>query len=76
MVIRVDREKRYIDLSKKKVLAADFASTEMNFKKSKMVHNILKQMVVKMNHHKKEKEKESETLETLETPETPECTLE
>jgi translation initiation factor 2 subunit 1 len=49
MVIRVDREKRYIDLSKKKVLAADAASTEINFKKAKMVHNILKQMVVKIN---------------------------
>ena len=47
MVIRVDREKRYIDLSKKKVLAADAASTEMFFKKAKMVHNILKQMAVK-----------------------------
>ena len=48
MVIRVDREKRYIDLSKKKVLAADAASTEMIFKKAKMVHNILKQMAVKI----------------------------
>lgn len=48
MVIRVDREKRYIDLSKKKVLAADGASTEIHFKKAKMVHNILKQMAVKI----------------------------
>ena len=48
MVIRVDREKRYIDLSKKKVLAADGASTEITFKKAKMVHNILKQMAVKI----------------------------
>jgi translation initiation factor 2 subunit 1 len=48
MVIRVDREKRYIDLSKKKVLAADAAATEMHFKKAKMVHNILKQMAVKL----------------------------
>lgn len=48
MVIRVDREKRYIDLSKKKVLAADAASTELHFKKAKMVHNILKQMAVKL----------------------------
>jgi translation initiation factor 2 subunit 1 len=42
MVIRVDREKRYIDLSKKKVLAADAAATELHFKKAKMVHNILR----------------------------------
>lgn len=48
MVIRVDREKRYIDLSKKKVLASDAAATEMHFKKAKMVHNILRQMAVKM----------------------------
>ena len=48
MVIRVDREKRYIDLSKKKVLASDAAKTELLFKKAKMVHNILKQMAVKM----------------------------
>ena len=48
MVIRVDHEKRYIDLSKKKVLAADAASTEIHFKKAKMVHNILKQMAVKI----------------------------
>ncbi len=48
MVIRVDREKRYIDLSKKKVLPADAAATEIYFKKAKMVHNILKQMAVKL----------------------------
>ena len=48
MVIRVDLEKRYIDLSKKKVLAADASTTEMHFKKAKMVHNILKQMAVKI----------------------------
>lgn len=48
MVIRVDREKRYIDLSKKKVLAADAEATEIYYKKAKMVHNILKQMAVKI----------------------------
>ena len=48
MVIRVDREKRYIDLSKKKVLASDGAACEIHFKKAKMVHNILKQMAVKI----------------------------
>lgn len=50
MVIRVDREKRYIDLSKKKVLAADAAAAELHFKKAKMVHNILKQVAVKLGH--------------------------
>jgi translation initiation factor 2 subunit 1 len=54
MVIRVDREKRYIDLSKKKVLAADAATTEMHFKKAKMVHNILKQVAVKLSDQLKE----------------------
>ena len=49
MVIRVDREKRYIDLSKKKVLAADAISTELFYKKAKMVHNILRQMAVKQS---------------------------
>lgn len=53
MVIRVDREKRYIDLSKKKVLAADAATTELYFKKAKMVHNILRQMVSKLNEASK-----------------------
>lgn len=48
MVIRVDMEKRYIDLSKKKVLAADAERTEIYYKKAKMVHNILKQMAVKI----------------------------
>lgn len=48
MVIRVDMEKRYIDLSKKKVLAADAERTEIYYKKAKMVHNILKQMAVKL----------------------------
>ena len=60
MVIRVDRDKRYIDLSKKKVLAADAVSTEMNFKKSKMVHNILKQMAVKLNQIKNEEKKNNQ----------------
>ena len=56
MVIRVDREKRYIDLSKKKVLAADAAATELHFKKAKMVHNILRQMVSKLNDASKKTE--------------------
>jgi translation initiation factor 2 subunit 1 len=42
MVIRVDREKRYIDLSKKKVSPEEAAEAEAFFKKAKMVHNIFK----------------------------------
>jgi translation initiation factor 2 subunit 1 len=49
MVIRVDKDKRYIDLSKKKVQPEEAAQTEKYFKKAKMVHNILKQVAVKMD---------------------------
>lgn len=42
MVIRVDREKRYIDLSKKKVQPGEALEAEKRFKKAKMVHIILK----------------------------------
>jgi translation initiation factor 2 subunit 1 len=65
MVIRVDREKRYIDLSKKKVLAADAAATELHFKKAKMVHNILRQMVSKLEIAKKSEDHEPVTLLSL-----------
>ena len=54
MVIRVDREKRYIDLSKKRVLAVDAATTEMHFKKVKMPHNILKHVAVILRDQLKE----------------------
>ena len=49
MVIRVDQEKRYIDLSKKKVQPEEAVEAEKHFKKAKMVHNILKQVAVKMD---------------------------
>lgn len=49
MVIRVDKDKRYIDLSKKKVLATDAIVSEKHFKKAKMVHNILKQVATKLD---------------------------
>ena len=62
MVIRVDREKRYIDLSKKKVLAADAAATELHFKKAKMVHNILRQMACKLNEAPKGEDHQQVTL--------------
>lgn len=42
MVIRVDKEKRYIDLSKKKVQPVEAALAEKFYKKAKMVHNIMK----------------------------------
>ena len=65
MVIRVDREKRYIDLSKKKVLAADAAATELHFKKAKMVHNILRQMVSKLNTDASKKTEDHQTVTLL-----------
>ena len=49
MVIRVDREKRYIDLSKKKVLPEEANKVEKYFKKAKMVHNIMKQTAIKLD---------------------------
>jgi translation initiation factor 2 subunit 1 len=49
MVIRVDKEKRYIDLSKKKVQATEAIAAEQHFKKAKMVHNILKQVATKLD---------------------------
>ena len=49
MVIRVDRDKRYIDVSKKKVQQTDAFKTEKTFKKAKMVHNILKQVATKLD---------------------------
>lgn len=48
-VIRVDKEKRYIDLSKKKVQPAEATVAEKYFKKAKMVHNILKQVATKLD---------------------------
>jgi len=42
MVMRVDKEKGYIDLSKKKVNMEEAQATEKFFKKAKMVHNIMK----------------------------------
>jgi translation initiation factor 2 subunit 1 len=42
MVIRIDKDKRYIDLSKKKVQPVEAANAEKFYKKAKMVHNILK----------------------------------
>lgn len=49
VVIRVDKEKKYLDMSKKKVLPEEVTATEQRFKKAKMVHNILKQVAVKLD---------------------------
>lgn len=48
-VIRIDKEKRYIDLSKKKVQPAEAQEADKHFKKAKMVHNILKQVATKLD---------------------------
>lgn len=42
MVLRVDKEKGYIDLSKRRVSPEDIAAAEEKFNKSKMVHSIMR----------------------------------
>jgi translation initiation factor 2 subunit 1 len=42
MVLRVDKEKGYIDLSKRRVSPEDIAACEDRFGKSKMVHSIVR----------------------------------
>lgn len=49
VVIRVDKDKKYVDLSKKKVLPEEAAKREKFFKKAKMVHNIMKEVAVKLD---------------------------
>lgn len=49
VVIRVDKDKKYVDLSKKKVLPEEAAKREKYFKKAKMVHNIMKEVAVKLD---------------------------
>ncbi len=46
MVLRVDKEKGYIDLSKRRVDPEDVAKCEERFNKAKAVHGILRQMAV------------------------------
>jgi translation initiation factor 2 subunit 1 len=48
IVIRVDKEKKYIDLSKKKVQPGEAEEAEKRYKKAKKVHNIMKQVAVKL----------------------------
>ncbi len=42
MVLRVDKEKGYIDLSKRRVSPEDVAACDERFSKSKMVHSIMR----------------------------------
>lgn len=55
VVLRVDKEKGYIDLSKRRVSAEDIAKCEERFNKSKAVHSILRHVA----------EKQEVPLETL-----------
>ena len=48
MVTRVDKDKGYIDLSKKKVNQEEALECEKRFKKSKIVHNILKAVAIEL----------------------------
>lgn len=42
MVLRVDKEKGYIDLSKRRVSAEDIAAAELRYTKAKTVHSVLR----------------------------------
>ncbi|TGZ79707.1 translation initiation factor 2 alpha subunit-like protein [Ascodesmis nigricans] len=47
VVLRVDKDKGYIDLSKRRVSAEDVVKCEERFNKSKMVHSILRHVAEK-----------------------------
>lgn len=49
MVIRVDKEKGYIDLSKRRVDPEDVVKCEERFNKAKAVHSVLRQVAEKKN---------------------------
>ncbi|MCL7028139.1 hypothetical protein MKW94_017765 [Papaver nudicaule] len=49
MVIRVDKEKGYIDLSKRRVDPEDIATCEERYNKSKLVHSIMRHVAETMN---------------------------
>ena len=48
LAMRVDPEKGYIDLSKKKVRPEQALQAEARYKKSKSVHNLMKQIAIAM----------------------------
>lgn len=49
MVLRVDQEKGYIDLSKRRVSPADVAACEDRFNKAKAVHGVLRHLADRKN---------------------------
>lgn len=49
VVLRVDKEKGYIDLSKRRVSAEDIVQCEERYNKSKAVHSILRRCAEKFN---------------------------
>merc|ERR1711939_694177 len=49
VVLRVDKEKGYIDLSKRRVSPEDIVKCEERYNKSKMVHSILRHVAEKTN---------------------------
>ncbi|EFN54994.1 hypothetical protein CHLNCDRAFT_134805 [Chlorella variabilis] len=51
MVLRVDKEKGYIDLSKRRVSPEDLAKCEDRFAKSKMVHSIMRHVAETTGHN-------------------------
>jgi translation initiation factor 2 subunit 1 len=48
MVIRVDKEKKYIDLSKRRVSGEDIRRCDERFNKSKTVHGVLRHVATKL----------------------------
>jgi translation initiation factor 2 subunit 1 len=48
MVLRVDKEKGYIDLSKRRVSEEDIAVCEERYNKSKLVHSIMRHVAETM----------------------------
>lgn len=49
VVLRVDKEKGYIDLSKRRVSPEDIVKCEERYNKSKMVHSIMRHVAEKTN---------------------------
>lgn len=54
MVLRVDKEKGYIDLSKRRVSPEDVAACEDRFNKAKAVHGVLRHVAERRKYHLEE----------------------